>query len=79
MTKKQVEDHARNSLGYDEVKVTHYRAFREATIFLLDTRRGDDIHQFAIIMERDGTIVDDDIPAYKYWNAMREGKLTWDR
>lgn len=77
-----VTAHATSALGYVRVELTHWHFFANATICLvLATSRYSrtTTHKFGMIVEPDGTIQDDDLPEYKYWAALRAGKITWDR
>jgi hypothetical protein len=77
-----VTAHATSSLGYSQIELTHWHFFTNATICLVKGMTpppSPRAYTFCMIIEPDGMIQDDDLPEYKYWGAIRSGKVTWER
>jgi hypothetical protein len=73
------QSHAVESLGYLQACSQHTTTFNEGVLVLLKGRTDKGAHDFALFVESNGTIQDDDVPVYKYWSASRTGRLTWRR
>jgi hypothetical protein len=72
----RAREHCREAHGYHEVRVRHRGDYTDSTAFLLELPDGT---RFGLVVERDGRVELDDIPAERYWHMVATGRLNYAR